>query len=156
MAETPRPFWEAKRLEEMTSEEWEALCDGCAKCCLIKLEDEDTGEIALTGLHCTLLDADTCRCSDYQNRKQHVPDCVILTPKDISELRWMPTSCAYRLIHEGKPLPDWHHLISGDRDLIHHRGGSIMGRTLSEDTLFDPDDVEQIEAWIVDWEGNEP
>ena len=85
-----------------------------------------------------------------------VPDCVILTPKDVSELRWMPASCSYRLVHEGKPLPNWHHLISGDRELIHRRGESIMGRTLSEDTLFDPDDVEQIEDWIVDWEGNEP
>lgn len=149
-------FWETKRLEEMPPDEWESLCDGCAKCCLIKLEDEDTGEIALTRLHCKLLDSETCRCSDYENRKTHVPDCVILTPKDVSELRWMPSSCSYRLIHDGKPLPDWHHLISGDKTMIHDRNASIMGRTLSEDTLFDPDDVDQIEAWIVDWEGNEP
>ncbi|MBO6694978.1 MAG: hypothetical protein JJ931_06140, partial [Henriciella sp.] len=81
-------------------------------------------------------------CSDYPNRKSHVPDCVILTPKDVSELRWMPTSCSYRLIHEGKPLPDWHHLISGDKTLIHDRGASIMGRTLSEEALFDPDDAD--------------
>ena len=110
----------------------------------------------MTRLHCKLLDAETCHCSDYPNRKQHVPDCVILTPKDVSELRWMPASCSYRLVHEGKPLPEWHHLVSGDPDLIHRRGESIMGRTLSEDTLFDPDDVEQIEDWIVDWDGNEP
>lgn len=156
MAKSGTPFWETKRLEQMTPDEWESICDGCAKCCLIKLEDEVTGEIALTRLHCKLLDSETCRCSDYPNRKTHVPDCVILTPKDVSELRWMPTSCAYRLIHEGKPLPDWHHLISGDKDLIHEHGASIMGRTLSEETLFDPDDAEQIEEWIVDWEGNEP
>lgn len=156
MADPERPFWETKTLSEMSADEWESLCDGCAKCCLIKLEDEDTGEIAQTRLHCRLLDAETCRCSDYLNRKTHVPDCVILTPKDVSELRWMPGSCSYRLIHEGKPLPDWHHLISGDRELVHKRGASIKGRTLSEDTLFDPDDVEQIEAWIVDWDGNEP
>ena len=136
MAEDARPFWQSKRLEDMSPDEWESLCDGCAKCRLIKLEDEDTGDIALTRLHCKLLDAETCRCSDYPNRKSHVSDCVILTPKDVSELRWMPASCAYRLIHE--------------------RGASIMGRTLSEDTLFDPDDAEQIEQWIVDWDGNEP
>lgn len=156
MANDTKPFWETKRLEEMNSEEWESLCDGCAKCCLIKLEDEDTGDIALTRLHCKLLDAETCRCSDYDNRKKIVPDCVILTPKDVSELRWMPKSCSYRLIHEGHRLPDWHHLISNDRDLVHSQNASIMGRTLSEDTLFDPDDAEQIEEWIVDWEGNEP
>ena len=156
MADPARPFWESKRLEEMSPDEWESICDGCAKCCLIKLEDEDTGDIALTRLHCKLLDAETCRCSDYSDRKQHVPDCVILTPKDISELRWMPKSCSYRLIHEGHKLPDWHHLISGDPQRVHENGHSIIGRTLSEDTLFDPDDVDQIEAWIVDWEGNEP
>lgn len=136
----------------MTSEEWEALCDGCAKCCLIKLEDEDTGEIATTRLHCKLLDAATCQCSDYSDRKTHVPDCVILTPQSVSELKWMPKSCAYRLLHEGKPLPDWHYLISGDRDLVHRCGASIYGRTLSEDTLFDPEDAEQIAEWIVDWD----
>lgn len=151
-----KPFWETKRLEEMSSAEWESLCDGCAKCCLIKLEDEDTGDIAMTRLHCKLLDAETCRCSDYTNRKTHVPDCVILTPKDVSELRWMPKSCSYRLINEGKPLPDWHHLRSGDTERIHEVGASIMGRTLSEETLFDPDDADQIAEWIVDWDGNEP
>lgn len=151
-----KPFWETKRLEEMSSAEWESLCDGCAKCCLIKLEDEDTGDIAMTRLHCKLLDAETCRCSDYTNRKTHVPDCVILTPKDVSELRWMPKSCSYRLINEGKSLPDWHHLRNGDPERVHAVGASIMGRTLSEDTLFDPDDADQIAEWIVDWDGNEP
>ena len=156
MADQVKPFWKTKRLEAVSPAEWEALCDGCAKCCLIKLEDEETGEIALTRLHCKLLDNETCQCSDYPNRKQQVPDCVILTPKDVSDLRWMPASCAYRLIHEGKDLPDWHHLISGDKTLIHSLGASIMGRTLSEETLFDPDDAEQIAEWIVDWDGNEP
>ena len=156
MTDDTKPFWETKRLEQMNPDEWESLCDGCAKCCLIKLEDEDTGDIALTRLDCKLLDAETCRCSDYDNRKKIIPDCVILTPKDVSELRWMPKSCSYRLIHEGRRLPDWHHLISNDRDLVHRQNASIMGRTLSEDTLFDPDDAEQIEEWIVDWEGNEP
>ena len=136
----------------MSRAEWEALCDGCAKCCLIKLEDEDTGEIATTRLHCKLLDAESCQCSNYSERKKHVPDCIILTPQTVSDLAWMPPSCAYRLIHEGKPLPDWHYLVSGDRELVHKVGASIMGRTLSEDTLFDPDDAEQIAEWIVDWD----
>jgi hypothetical protein len=146
-------FWEDKALTELNPQEWESLCDGCGKCCLLKLEDEDTGDIAYTRLHCTLLDAGTCRCTDYENRKAKVPDCVILTPKSVSELKWMPRTCSYRLIHEGKPLPDWHHLISGDREAVHKTGNSIRGKTVSEDTVFDEE--EQMD-WIVDWEGNEP
>ncbi|MEM1036118.1 MAG: YcgN family cysteine cluster protein [Pseudomonadota bacterium] len=146
-------FWEHKTLEEMSSKEWESLCDGCAKCCLLKLEDEDTGDIAYTRLHCTLLDAERCQCSDYANRKAKVPDCVILTPKSVSELKWMPRTCSYRLIHEGKPLPDWHHLISGDRSLVHEVGESVLGKTVSEDTVFCEE--EQMD-WIIDWEGNPP
>lgn len=146
-------FWETKTLTQMTPTEWESLCDGCAKCCLLKLEDEESGDIAYTRLHCTLLDEGTCQCSDYANRKAKVPDCVILTPKNVSELKWMPRSCSYRLIHESKPLPDWHHLVSGDRDLVHIAGHSIKGKTVSEDTVFDEE--EQMD-WIVDWDGNEP
>lgn len=146
------PFWKTKSLTEMTPQEWESLCDGCAKCCLLKLEDEDTGEIAYTRLHCRLLDADLCRCSDYENRKQHVPDCVILTPKSVAEIKWMPKSCAYRRISEGRGLPDWHHLVSGDRNRVHEEGHSIMGDTVSEDTVFEEDQID----WIVDWEGNPP
>lgn len=147
-----KPFWETKPLAEMTPAEWESLCDGCAKCCLLKLEDEDTGEIAYTRLHCKLLDADTCRCSDYDNRKAIVPDCVKLTPGKVETLKWMPKSCAYRLIFEGKSLPEWHHLISGDRQLIHELGHSIFGQTVSEETVLDEDQID----WIVDWEGNPP
>ncbi len=146
------PFWKTKRLTEMSAEEWESLCDGCAKCCLLKLEDEDTGEIAYTRLHCRLLDAETCRCSDYENRKRHVPDCVKLTPEKIDQIQWMPRSCAYRLIHEGEDLPDWHHLVCGDRTRIHTEGHSIMGRTLPEDTVLEEDQID----WIVDWKGNAP
>lgn len=147
-----KPFWETKKLEEMSPAEWEAICDGCAKCCLLKLEDEDTGEIAYTRLHCRLLDEATCRCADYENRKAIVPDCVILTPKSVGELKWMPKTCAYRILHEGKPLPDWHHLISGDKSLVHRAGHSIAGRTVSEDTVLDEDQID----WIVDWDGNAP
>ena len=146
------PFWKTKTLDQMNREEWESLCDGCAKCCLLKLEDEDTGEIAYTRLHCRLLDAGTCACSDYKNRKSIVEDCVILTPAGVEEIAWMPKTCAYRLVHEGKDLPDWHHLVCGDKTRVHTGGHSIMGRTVSEDTAFD----ENPEDWIVDWEGNEP
>jgi hypothetical protein len=145
-------FWEDKRLDELSRDEWEALCDGCGKCCLLKLEDEDTGEIAYTRLHCRLLDAETCQCSDYANRKAKVPDCVILTPKSVGELKWMPRTCAYRLIHEGKPLPDWHHLICGDRQRVHTHGHSILGQTVDEDTVLEEDQID----WVIDWDGNEP
>jgi len=151
MTEPDKPFWETTAPEDMSPTEWESLCDGCAKCCLLKLEDEDTGDIAYTRLHCRLLDEETCRCSDYAGRKAIVPDCVILTPKSVGELKWMPRSCAYRLIHEGKPLPDWHHLISGDTALVHKDGHSIIGQTVSEDTVFEEDQMD----WIVDWDGNE-
>lgn len=149
---TDMPFWKTRRLDQMSTAEWESLCDGCAKCCLLKLEDEDTGEIAYTRLHCRLLDAGTCRCSDYDNRKKFVPDCVKLTPKKIEEIKWMPRSCAYRLIAEGADLPDWHHLVCGDRDRVHTEGHSIMGRTKSEDTVLEEDQID----WIIDWKGNAP
>ena len=122
------PFWKRKTLDEMTHEEWESLCDGCAKCCLLKLEDEDTGEIAYTRLHCRLLDAQICRCADYENRKKIVEDCVILTPQNVAEIKWMPKSCAYRLVLEGRDLPEWHHLVCGDRNRVHTTGNSIRGR----------------------------
>ncbi|MCZ4297320.1 YcgN family cysteine cluster protein [Henriciella marina] len=147
-----KPFWETKSLTEMTPQEWESLCDGCAKCCLIKLEDEDSGDVAYTRLHCKLLDADLCRCADYENRKTKVPDCVILTPKSVSELKWMPKSCAYRRVHEGRGLEDWHHLVCGDRQRIHEEGKSVMGQTVSEETVFEEDQID----WIIDWDGNPP
>ncbi len=147
-----KPFWQTKRLPEMTPSEWESLCDGCAKCCLLKLEDEDSGDVAYTRLHCRLLDDGLCRCSDYENRKAKVPDCVILTPKSVSEIKWMPESCAYRRVHEGRGLADWHHLVCGDRNRIHDVGKSIMGQTVSEDTVLEEDQID----WIIDWDGNPP
>ncbi|MEO0982493.1 MAG: YcgN family cysteine cluster protein [Pseudomonadota bacterium] len=146
------PFWKTKRLDQLSLEEWESLCDGCAKCCLLKLEDEDTGEIAYTRLHCRLLDAGSCRCSDYANRKARVPDCIELTPRRIEAISWMPKTCAYRLVAEGRDLPDWHHLVCGDRDRIHREGHSIMGRARCEDTVVEEDQVD----WIIDWDGNPP
>ncbi|RIJ18210.1 YcgN family cysteine cluster protein [Henriciella mobilis] len=147
-----RPFWETKQLSELTREEWESLCDGCGKCCLLKLEDEDTGEVAYTRLHCRLFDPETCSCSDYENRKEKVPDCIILTPQSVSDLKWMPKSCAYRRINEGRGLADWHHLVCGDRNRIHEKGHSVLGRTVSEDSVLEEDQIN----WIIDWEGNPP
>lgn len=126
-------FWERKRLSQLNKAEWEALCDGCGKCCLNKLEDEDTGEVALTCVACRLLDDETCRCSQYDIRHQFVPECIVLSPSNMADnLYWMPQTCAYRLIYEGKPLFDWHPLISGDADSVHRAGVSMQGRTVSE------------------------
>lgn len=135
---TPR-FWEKKPLTKMSPTEWEALCDGCGKCCLNKLEDEDTEEVALTRVACRLLDDATCRCTHYENRHQFVPDCIVLKPDNLdSHAYWMPETCAYRLLYTGKPLYDWHPLISGTPDSVHAAGVSVQGRTVSEfDTPFE-------------------
>lgn len=114
-----KPYWEEKTLAEMTAGEWEALCDGCGKCCMSKLIDDDTDEIYYTTVACRLFDADSCRCSDYENRQQKVSDCVKLTPQNVGEIAWLPTTCAYRLLNENKPLFDWHPLISGDANSVH-------------------------------------
>lgn len=145
MASTP--FWKTKKLAEMTPAEWESLCDGCAKCCLVKLEDEETNELFFTSLHCKLLDAKTCRCSDYINRKRYVPVCVKLTPKVVAEVDWLPDSCAYRLVHEGKDLYDWHHLVCGDREEVHRRGFSAMGKTRTEVGVAPEDEMD----YLIDW-----
>ncbi len=126
-------FWERVPLEGLSQKEWEALCDGCGRCCLNKLEDEDSGEIAYTRIACRLLDDEACRCSQYDIRKQLVPDCVVLTPSNISEVaHWMPRTCAYRLIWEGKSLFDWHPLISGTPETVHESGISVRGWTVPE------------------------
>ncbi|GHE97829.1 UPF0260 protein [Aliiroseovarius zhejiangensis] len=127
-----KTFWELP-LDRLTPSEWEALCDGCGKCCLNKLEDADTGEIVFTRVACRLLDGETCRCSQYDIRLQFVPECIVLTPENIAETAYfMPASCAYRLRHEGKPLYDWHPLISGDPDSVHTAGRSVQGWTVPE------------------------
>ncbi|HEX7758365.1 MAG TPA: YcgN family cysteine cluster protein [Caulobacteraceae bacterium] len=141
-----RPFWETKRLEQMTVPEWESLCDGCGLCCLVRFEDEDTGEVIPTRVACRLFDDAACRCSDYANRKKTVPDCIKLTPYNIEALEWMPLSCAYRRLYEGKPLPAWHPLITGDPESVHTAGVSVRGQTISEATLKDPDDALDFEA----------
>ena len=136
----PPRFWETKRLDQMSETEWEALCDGCGKCCLNKLEDEDSGEVALTRVACRLLDDASCRCAQYDIRHQFVPDCIVLKPSNIeSHLYWMPQTCAYRLLHEGRPLADWHPLISGSPETVHGAGVSMRGRTVSEYEVSDED-----------------
>ena len=126
-------YWESVPLNRMTGEEWEALCDGCGKCCLNKLEDADTGEVFFTNIACRLLDDSTCRCGNYAIRKSLVPECVMLTPGTIKDVAyWLPKTCAYRVLHEGRRLADWHPLISGDPDTVHSAGISVQGRTLPE------------------------
>ena len=133
-------YWERVPLKNLTPCEWEALCDGCGKCCLNKLEDPETGEVAFTRVACRLLDGDNCRCAQYDIRKQFVPDCVTLTPQNISKIAyWMPATCAYRLLYEGKPLNDWHPLISGTAQTVHDAGMSVQGWTVPE---FEVDEEE--------------
>lgn len=144
-----RPYWETKSLQEMNQREWEGLCDGCARCCLNKLEDWDTGKIMWTNVACSLLDDKTCRCKDYENRFQKVPDCVQLTARLVAELSWLPPTCAYRLLDEGKPLYAWHPLISGDPNSVIEAGISVLGRTIPENDM----PPEQYENHIVKWPG---
>jgi uncharacterized cysteine cluster protein YcgN (CxxCxxCC family) len=135
------PFWKTKTLKEMSRREWESLCDGCGKCCLAKLEDEDTGEIHWTSVACRLFDADTCRCSDYPNRRKHVPDCVRLTPSKVPALDWLPATCAYRLVADGRDLEWWHPLVSGRAETVHEAGISMRGRvTALDDEMTDDED----------------
>ncbi|MBL4720296.1 MAG: YcgN family cysteine cluster protein [Alphaproteobacteria bacterium] len=142
------PFWRTKTMRDMTQHEWESLCDGCGQCCLHKLEDADTGEIALTNVACRYLDLGTCQCGDYANRQTNVPDCVQLTPGKATTLRWLPDTCAYRLVARGEPLPDWHPLVTGDPDSVHK--AEISVRT-SHETIFSEDDVEDLEDHVVEW-----
>ncbi len=139
-----RPFWERKTLLEMTPEEWESLCDGCGRCCLNKLISDDD-DIFFTDAACRLLNLETCRCGNYENRVCEVPDCVVLTADNISGLRWMTSTCAYRLLAEGRPLYDWHPLVSGDPESVHKAGISVRGRAISEQDVID------LDQRIVDW-----
>ncbi len=126
------PFWQRKTLDDMTPTEWESLCDGCGRCCLLKLEDEDTAEIHLTRLSCKLLDVGNCRCKDYAKRHDQVPDCVAINPTKVRELSWLPATCGYRLIEAGEPLQWWHPLVSGSPETVHQAGISVRGWALSE------------------------
>ena len=145
-------FWDEKSLDEMTDVEWEALCDGCGRCCLIKLEDEDSGTLITSDVRCQLLDGDTCACTDYPGRQAKVPDCIKLTPQNVSEIKWIPTTCAYRRLAEGKGLAWWHPLISGDPQTVIDVGVSARGRTFAELDIA-PDKWEE---HAVDWPEWEP
>ena len=144
------PFWKAKRLEEMTDAEWESLCDGCGRCCLHKLRYEQTAALAFTNVACRLLDLASCRCGDYANRRRLVPDCVRLTPEALREIDWLPPSCAYRRVAEGKDLLWWHPLVSGDPQTVHEAGISVRGRAVSEKRAG------PLEHHVVDWPANAP
>ncbi|MEP3225259.1 MAG: YcgN family cysteine cluster protein [Parasphingorhabdus sp.] len=125
------PFWE-QPLETLDRGQWEALCDGCGKCCLLKAEDEDDGEIYMTNIACKLLDINSAQCSDYRRRRYFVPDCVRLTRSKLEQFSWLPDSCAYKMRARNLPLPDWHYLVSGNRDTIHDTGNSIRGKVITE------------------------
>jgi uncharacterized cysteine cluster protein YcgN (CxxCxxCC family) len=144
---TERPFWEAKSLEQMSDVEWESLCDGCAKCCLHKLEDADNGEIYYTKVRCRYLDEASCRCTDYPNRSVLVPDCIHLQREQIEQYHWLPQTCAYRLLAQGEPLAEWHPLVSGDPQSVHSAGISIRGRAVSDEHVH-PDGFEE---HIIHW-----
>ena len=138
-------FWEHKNMESLSRAEWEALCDGCAKCCLHRLEDEDTREIHFTNVACQLLDQETCRCGNYAERSVLVPDCITLTPKILEDPYWLPSTCAYRLLAEGKELPWWHPLVSGDPDTVFQSGNSVSGRVICEK------EADNLEHHLIEW-----
>lgn len=147
------PFWRTKRLSEMTPSEWESLCDGCGRCCLNKLIDDDTNETVFTDVGCKLLDGETCRCKDYKNRQAKVPDCVRLTWRNVRRLSWLPPTCGYRLVANGQDLAWWHPLVSGDPETVHKAGISVRGRvTASEEDVPD----EKLPEYVVSWPGKWP
>jgi len=144
MGELRDQFWDLP-LEDLNRAEWEALCDSCGRCCLHKLEDDETGEIHETNVACKLLDTGTARCRDYRNRRALVPDCLRLTPRLVAQVTWLPESCAYRRRAEGRPLPQWHYLLTGSHDAMHQAGASVGGKVISENVAG------PLEHHIVDW-----
>ena len=142
---TSVPFWREKALGDMSAEEWESLCDGCARCCLNKLEDIDSGDIAYTSVACRLLDLKTCRCTAYAERQRFVPDCISLNPRSIRRFAWLPLSCAYRRLAQGEDLQWWHPLVSGDPESVHRAGISVRGRVICEALAG------ELEDHVVDW-----
>ena len=142
--EAGEPFWKGKSLEQMTAEEWESLCDGCGNCCRLKLQEADTGDLIQTNVVCAYLDLDSCRCRDYPNRLRNTPGCIQLTPERCRRTAWLPETCAYRLVDEGRDLPSWHPLVSGDPATVHSAGISVRGKAISES------DLETLEQLLAD------
>lgn len=153
VAEPELPFWKTKRLSEMSAAEWESLCDGCGRCCLNKLIEEGTNRTVFTDVACQLLDQESCRCTDYKNRARKVKDCVQLTPRNLRRIRWLPPTCGYRLVAEGRDLYWWHPLVSGTAETVHTAGVSVRGRVGASETQV-PDS--ELEKWIVSWPGKVP
>ena len=147
------PFWKGRALEDFSKDEWESLCDGCGRCCLVKLEDEDTGDIHFTSVGCKLLNGKTCRCTDYAQRRRRVRDCVKLTPKYVRELRWLPPTCAYKLIADGQDLKWWHPLVSGTHKTVHEAGISVQNKVVASETDVP---LESLPDFIVSWPGKFP
>lgn len=152
-----QPFWRRKSLEEMTLPEWESLCDGCGLCCLVKLEDDETAHVHYTDVGCTLLDGHTCRCKSYPTRQSIVPDCLKLTPEAVRSVRWLPRTCAYRLVRDGLDLFPWHPLRSGDPGSVHRAGASARGRVAGAEEEFDEDELlDRIVEWPEQLPENRP
>lgn len=151
-------FWQKVPLNEMSKDQWESLCDGCAKCCLLKLQDEDDGEdnsddsqeVYYTNVACTLLDQKSCRCTDYTRRFERVAECLHLTAENLGEMYWLPTTCAYRLVYEGRELPAWHPLVSGDPLSVYTAGMSVKGKTVSQDGVHEDVLEDHIVFWVND------
>lgn len=141
------PFWETKALGEMNREEWESLCDGCGRCCLVKLEDAEDGAVYFTDVACRLLDCHSCRCTDYSGRMAQVPDCIELSPEKMAQIPWLPKTCAYRLLHEGRKLYPWHPLVSGDPASVHRAGISVRGLVVPEGRVK----PEELEDHVIHW-----
>lgn len=141
------PFWKEKKLGEMSREEWESLCDHCGKCCLTKLEDDEEGSVYYTNIVCNLFNKENGGCTDYWNREKLVPSCLRLTQDNLDQIEWLPPSCAYRRIMEGRGLAKWHHLVSGDKNTVHETGHSALGRVVFEKDV----DEEKLEEYVVVW-----
>lgn len=133
MDQPSKPFWKTKPLEALSPAEWESLCDGCGRCCLVKLEEEETGDTYFTDVACFMLECHSCQCSDYEHRKRHVPDCVTLTPELVRTIDWLPPTCAYRLVADGEDLYWWHPLVSGDPNTVHQANVSVRGKVKADD-----------------------
>jgi uncharacterized cysteine cluster protein YcgN (CxxCxxCC family) len=146
-------FWQDKSLQDLSSDEWEALCDGCGRCCLNKLEDEDTAELYFTNVACRLLELNSCRCRDYAHRAELVPECLVLSTGQSEIFEQLPSTCAYRLRAEGRPLPGWHPLVSGDPESVHVAGISVRGKVVSEEYIHPDQLPEHMISWVVPGRG---